>query len=148
MALIKYSSSSSFSLSFQFLLKILRREYGDLLVAPVQDYNVSLSLDFPSQLPKGETNNSWTPLVRKIAMLKRHCFAAVFEKYFDFQNQPDLLRTDRKRAVIHYREDESMYVDASSDRVIVIFATVFKDADDNVLGRVFMEVRFHLLLFK
>jgi len=34
-----------------------------------------------------------------------------------------------------------MYVDASQDRVVVIFSTVFKDADDNIIGRVFMEVR-------
>jgi hypothetical protein len=34
-----------------------------------------------------------------------------------------------------------MYVDASADRVIVIFSTVFKDPDDNIIGRVFMEVR-------
>ncbi|CAF2071420.1 unnamed protein product [Rotaria magnacalcarata] len=32
-----------------------------------------------------------------------------------------------------------MYVDASSDRVIVIFPTIFKDVDDNIIGRVFME---------
>lgn len=81
------------------------------------------------------------PLVRKIAMLKRNCFSAVFEKYFEFQKKRDVPVGERKRAVIHYRENESLYVDASSDRVIVIFATVFVDADDKVIGRVFMDVK-------
>ena len=57
------------------------------------------------------------------------------------------MKTDNhKRAVIHYRDDETMYVDASSDRVIVIFSTVFKDPDDNIIGRVFMEVRSILIV--
>ena len=121
--------------------EVLRREYGDLLVTPLEGYNVTISLDFNTQLPKGDTNDVWLPLVRKIAMLKRNCFAAVFEKYFEFQNKQEVGKGTNKRAVIHYRDDETMYVDASSDRVTVIFSTVFKDADDNVIGRVFMEVR-------
>jgi len=118
--------------------EVLRREYGDLLVPPLEGFNVTLSLDFNTQLPKGDSD-VWSPLVRKIAMLKRNCFAAVFEKYFEYQAKQDLATGNHKRAVIHYRDDETMYVDASADRVIVIFSTVFKDPDDNVLGRVFME---------
>ncbi len=123
------------------MIQVLRREYGDLLVAPLEGYNVTLALDFNSQLPKGDSNEVWLPLVRKIAMLKRNCFAAVFEKYFEYQAKQELATGNHKRAVIHYRDDETMYVDASADRVIVIFSTVFKDPDDNILGRVFMEVR-------
>jgi actin related protein 2/3 complex subunit 2 len=74
-------------------------------------------------------------------MIKRNCFASVFEKYFEFQANQQVATGDKKRAVIHYRDDETMYVAASSDRVIVIFSTVFKDADDNIIGRVFMDVR-------
>ena len=125
-----------------FLFKVLRREYGDLLVKPVEDYNVTLSLDFNTQLPQGNSNDAWLPLVRKIAMLKRHCFASVFEKYFFYQTKPELVTPANKRAIIHYREDETMYVGVASDRVVVIFSTVFKDADDNIIGRVFMEVRY------
>lgn len=73
-------------------------------------------------------------------MLKRNCLAAVFEAYFEFQSKQAPTTAVQKRAVIHYRDDETMYVSASSDRVTVIFSTVFKDADDNIIGRVFMEV--------
>jgi hypothetical protein len=103
-------------------------------------------LDFNTQLPKGDSNDAWLPLVRKIAMLKRNCFAAVFEKYFEYQAKQELTARTHKRAVIPYRDDETMYVDASADRVIVIFSTVFKDPDDNIIGRVFMEVRKSLII--
>ena len=42
------------------------------------------------------------------------------------------------QAVIHYRDDETMYVEAKSDRVTVIFSTIFKDASDIILSEVFM----------
>merc|ERR1712210_6707 len=37
-----------------------------------------------------------------------------------------------------YRDDETMYVEAKSDRVTVIFSTIFKDASDIILSEVFM----------
>lgn len=43
-------------------------------------------------------------------------------------------------AIIHYRDDETMYVEAKADRVTVVFSTVFKDDDDIVLGKVFLQV--------
>ena len=41
----------------------------------------------------------------KAALLKRNCFASVFEKYFEFQEQGE---EGQKQAVIHYRENETM----------------------------------------
>lgn len=102
---------------------------------------MTIAFDYATQLANEPNEEVWRGTVRKIAMLKRHCFAAVFEKYFDYQSSSPTVKDTHKRAVIHYRDNESMYVDASADRVIVIFSTVFKDADDNVIGKVFMEVR-------
>ena len=44
-----------------------------------------------------------------------------------------------KRAVIHYRDEETLYVEAKADRVTVVFSTVFRDEDDIVLGKVFLQ---------
>ena len=33
------------------------------------------------------------------------------------------------------------YVEAKKDRVTVVFSTVFKDDDDVIIGKVFMQVR-------
>ncbi|XP_003746516.1 actin-related protein 2/3 complex subunit 2 [Galendromus occidentalis] len=116
--------------------ELLKREYGELLEAtPEEMYNVSILFDMDA-LPE-----DFEPLVKKAGLLKRNCFASVFEKYFEHQaklaENPE--GGDLKRAVIHYRDDETMYVEASHDRVTVIFSTIFKDEDDVVIGKVFMQ---------
>lgn len=49
-------------------------------------------------------------VVHQAGMLKRNCFASVFEKYFKFQEEG---KEGEQRAVVHYRDDESMYVRGS-----------------------------------
>lgn len=49
--------------------------------------------------------NDWEDLVKKVGLLKRNCFASVFEKYFEFQAKGI---EGHQRAVINYREDETM----------------------------------------
>ncbi|XP_017785046.1 PREDICTED: probable actin-related protein 2/3 complex subunit 2 [Nicrophorus vespilloides] len=110
--------------------ELLKREYGSLLMTPEDFYNVSLLIDLEN-IPE-----NWQEVVKKVSMLKRNCFASVFEKYFDFQEQGD---DGQKRAVIHYRNDETLYVEAKSDRVTVVFSTRFRDDDDVIIGKVFMQ---------
>jgi len=110
--------------------KVLKREYGDLLTTPEDGFDVTVQLDI-ANIP-----DNWEEIVKKCGLLKRNCFAAVFEKYFEFQERGE---EGQEHAVIHYRDDETMYVEAKSDRVTVIFSTIFKDADDIILGKVFMQ---------
>lgn len=110
--------------------QLIKREYGSFLTSPESGYNVSLLYDL-DKLPANRDE-----VVKKAGLLKRNCFASVFEKYFEFQQKEE---NSQKRAVIHYRDDETMYVEAKKDRVTVIFSTVFKDDDDIVIGKVFMQ---------
>ncbi|KAF1763553.1 hypothetical protein GCK72_011819 [Caenorhabditis remanei] len=111
---------------------LLRKIYGGHMRATPESggFNVTLEYDL-SALP-GNTSE----LVQKASALKRNCFASVFEKYFEFQEAG---QEGHKRAVINYREDETMYIEAKADRVTVIFSTVFKDADDVIIGKVFLQ---------
>jgi len=112
---------------------LLKREYATYLSTPPEEgYNVTLLYDL-KELPKGADKEL---LIQKASLLKRNCFASVFEKYFEFQENGV---EGTKRAVIHYRDDETMYVEAQADRVTVIFSTIFKDEDDIVIGKVFMQ---------
>lgn len=61
----------------------------------------------------------------------------MFERYFEFLDKEE---DSKETAVIHYRDDETMYVEAKADRVTVIFSTVFKDDDDVIIGKVFIQV--------
>lgn len=62
-------------------------------------YNVSVLVDLES-IP-----SNWEQVAKKIGLLKRNCFASVFEKYFDFQEKGE---GGNKRAVINYRKDETL----------------------------------------
>ena len=46
-------------------------------------------------------------LINKVSLLKRNCFASVFEKYFEYQQAGN---DKEEYAVINYREDETLYV--------------------------------------
>lgn len=110
--------------------ELIKREYGPYLTAAEKGYNVSLLFDL-EKLPANHEE-----LVKKVALLKRNCFASVFEKYFTFQQNE---QSGQKRAVIHYRDDETLYVAAQKDRVTVIFSTQFKEEDDVVIGKVLLQ---------
>ncbi|CAH8553533.1 unnamed protein product [Schistosoma turkestanicum] len=113
--------------------EVLAREYGDLLLSPAEaNQSVTLCIDL-EKLPSDHNQ-----LARKCGLLKRNCMAAVFEKFFQYQIQSSA-HSVSKRAVIHYRDDETMYVQALADRVTVIFSTTFKDPDDLLIGKVFMQ---------
>uniref|UniRef100_A0A0M3IN10 Arp2/3 complex 34 kDa subunit n=1 Tax=Ascaris lumbricoides TaxID=6252 RepID=A0A0M3IN10_ASCLU len=110
---------------------LLKREYGTYLMAsPEPGYNVSLLYDL------NNLSHDVEKLVAQASHLKRNCFASVFEKYFDFQANG---QEGEKRAVIHYRDDETLYIEAKADRVTVIFSTIFRDPDDVIIGKLFLQ---------
>jgi actin related protein 2/3 complex subunit 2 len=69
------------------------------LPTPEDGYNASLIYNLEN-LP-----DNYAPLVEKASLLKRNCFASVFEKYFKFQ---EMGQESKERAVINYRDDETM----------------------------------------
>jgi len=114
--------------------ELIQKTYGALLTTPEDGFNISLLIDLEN-LPTDKE-----ALVKSVGLIKRNCFASVFERYFDFLEQEDEgARQSSERAVIHYREGETMYVQAKDDRCTVIFSTVFKDNDDIIIGKVFMQ---------
>lgn len=129
----------SISLKFYDELKkngaddLMKKVYGDYLSDPESGYDVSLVIDLETLPPTKEEKDT---LIKKIGLIKRNCFASVFERYFDFLEREE---ESSERAVIHYREGETMYVEAKADRCTVIFSTVFKDDDDVIIGKVFMQ---------
>ena len=97
---------------------------------PENNYSVSLLFDM-QKIPE-----NWKDVAMKASLIKRNCFASVFEKYFEFQEKGE---TGHKTAAINYRSDETLFVRALDDRVTVIFSTTFKGEDDIIFGKVFMQ---------
>lgn len=111
---------------------LLSRVYGNLLMPTAEEgYSVSLVVDLKeTKVEDRET------IIKNIGLFKRNCYAAVFEKYFEFQERGE---EGHKRAVIHLCDEETMYIEAKSDRVTVIFSTVYKNETDIIIGKVFMK---------
>jgi actin related protein 2/3 complex subunit 2 len=40
---------------------------------------------------------------------------------------------------INYRDEEAIYIQASADRVTVIFSTIFREETDRILGKIFLQ---------
>jgi len=109
--------------------EIIKKQYGDIVVSPEQGYDVTLRIDCAN--PPGDK----VAFARNVALLKRHVLSAPFNKVFsDIEaKKPGSL------VEIPYRDDEAFYLKPETDRCIVIFAIGFKDPDDIVLAKVFLQ---------
>ncbi|KAJ3339830.1 hypothetical protein HDU93_007715 [Gonapodya sp. JEL0774] len=114
-------------------MDVLRREYGVMLAdLPEPGYEVTLKLDL-EKVPQDYSESQ--ALIRKIAMLKRNALAAPFERAFDAQMDG----RETPLMAVHYRDTEVFYVKAGTDRVTVIFSTEFKEEQDKIFGKVFLQ---------
>ncbi|KAI0926396.1 hypothetical protein AcV5_008872 [Taiwanofungus camphoratus] len=118
--------------------EVLTREYGSLVQPkPEPDYNVSLVVDLEQVPPEGEQRDAF---IKSIALLKRNALAAPFEVAFKAQKQLEGTGSGQGELMaMHYRDEEVIYVQASPDRVTVIFSTVFREETDRIFGKVFLQ---------
>ncbi|KAJ7224423.1 arp2/3 complex 34 kDa subunit [Mycena pura] len=119
-------------------IDFLKREYGSLLQSqPEPEYDVSLIIDL-EQLPG--SNEERDSFIMSVALLKRNALAAPFERGFTSQKGLESAGTGTGDLMqIHYRDEEAIYIQASHDRVTVIFSTVFSDETDRIYGKVFLQ---------
>ncbi|KAI9033171.1 actin-related protein ARPC2 [Hyaloraphidium curvatum] len=113
--------------------EVMSREYGDMLLStPEQGYDVSLRVDV-EKLPADPADRD--ALVKKLALLKRNAMAAPYEKAFEAQKEG----SDSPMMVVRYRESEAIYIKGMADRVTVVFSTEFKEEEDRIFGKVFLQ---------
>jgi len=108
---------------------ILQKQYGQMLTSAEDGYDVTLQVDC------GNPPQDKAGLARNVALLKRHAFAAPFYKIFADIEQ----KKGGNLVEFPYRDDEAIYIKPESDRCIVIFSINFKDPDDVVLAKVFLQ---------
>jgi len=101
--------------------------YGPLSTAPESGYDVSLQFDLDNIQDKAG-------LPGKVALLKRHVMAVPFLHVFD-----TLKSGGSPIVTINYRTNEAIYIKTDQDRVVVVFSINFKDKDDVVVGKVFLQ---------
>jgi len=108
----------------------LKTMYGSMLQAsPENGYDISILFDVDN-LPGNKEK-----FPESASLLKRHLLAAPFKKAFAAvekgQNFPML--------AIDYRDDEAIYIKGEPERVTVVFSIMFRDADDQVFAKIFLQ---------
>jgi len=108
---------------------VMQKNYGSLLIGTEQGYDVTLEIDL-AKPPQDKAK-----LARSVALLKRNALAAPFYKTFsDIEaKKPGSL------VEIRYRDEEAIFIKPESDRCIVIFDVLFRDPDDVVMAKVFLQ---------
>ncbi|KAK1927008.1 putative arp2/3 complex 34 kDa subunit [Papiliotrema laurentii] len=132
----------------------LEQELGGYLASQADtepEYDVSLIIDL-EQLPQSQEEKA--ALISKFAHLKSIAMSSPFLAAFEEQKtlqanykepagaqQMDLAPSEQKGElkIVKYREEEAIFIQASHDRVTIIFSTVFKEETDRVYGRVFLQ---------
>jgi len=114
-------------------LALLKQYYQKLLLpTPEGSYNATLQINLEQLPPNPES------LPFQIANFKRHLFAAPFQQVFTaIENKT----AGSNILAIQYRPEEAVYIKPgnSGDSVTVIFDILFRDADDIVLSKVFLQ---------
>lgn len=121
-------------------LEVMKREYPGLQVEtePGYDYTLRLNLEELSSDPDAQQT-----LINKLSLIKRNALAAPFERAFaqheELAAQNAETSISEEMMVIQYREEEAIFIQASNDRVTVIFSTVFREETDRVFAKVFLQ---------
>jgi len=109
---------------------VMKKFYGNYLVETESQYDVTIQIDVATK-PADSAK-----IAREISLMKRNAFAAPFYKVcsdIEAKKPPGPL------IEINYRDDEAFYLKPENDRVIVIFSIQFKDQDDVVFAKVFLQ---------
>jgi len=108
----------------------LRQIYGPLLVQTEPGYDFSLQIDLDNIAADKKES-----LPKTISFFKRNVVSAPFVKLFDAATGKGACPS----ITINYRDNEAMYLRQEQDRAVVFFSINFRDSDDVVLSKVFLQ---------
>jgi len=109
---------------------VLNQQYGSAVTSPESKYNFTIQVDLAN--PPSDK----AAFARNVALLKRHALSAPFLRAF---SDVEAKKAGASLIEVPYREDEAFYIKSEADRAIVIFSIAFKDKDDAVLAKVFLQ---------
>jgi actin related protein 2/3 complex subunit 2 len=111
---------------------VMKKQYSGMVQQAESGYNITIQID-TAKPPQDKASYA-----RNVALLKRHALAAPFYKVFaDIEAKKG--GPSAQLLEVNYRDDEAFYLKPETDRCIVIFSVRFKDADDIVFAKVFLQ---------
>jgi len=112
----------------------LKQVYGNYLVETESGYDYTLCVD-TNALPASDEEKD--KLARSFSFIKRHLFAAPFDTVF---NAIDANNIPKDILDIPYRGSERVFIKPEGkDRLTVVVGVNFKDQDDIIIGKVFLQ---------
>lgn len=108
----------------------LTTEYGSMVTSAETGYDVSLKFD-AEKVPGDKAK-----FPEKIANLKTVAMSAAFDSVFKKVNAGQQAPPMTKLA---YRDNECIYIKPQKEQVIVVFQVCFRDPEDEIIGRVFLQ---------
>jgi len=109
---------------------VMNKYYGNYIVEAESQYDVSIQINLSNK--PADINK----FAKEVSLMKRNAFAAPFYKV---SSEIEAKKITSGLIEINYRDDEAFYLKPENDRVIVIFSIQFKDADDVVFAKVFLQ---------
>jgi len=110
--------------------ELLKAVYGNLLLAKAEtSYDVTLQLDLD------KLTGDKDKLATKIGLVKRHLLAGPYKRMFEAIEKAETPNP----IYVQYRDNEAFFLKPEGDSCIVIFSVYFKDADDQILAKVFLQ---------
>jgi len=106
---------------------VLKKFYPSTLTTPETGFDCAVQVD---------TSRGDAKIAREVSLLKRNALAAPFYKVF---GDIEAKKPAAPLIEIKYRDDEALYIKQEPDRVIVIFSIMFKDSDDVIFAKVFLQ---------
>jgi len=108
--------------------EVMQKNYGSLITNTEQGYDITLEIDLAKSQDKAK-------LARSVSLLKRHALAAPFYRVFsDIES-----KKVGGLVEIRYRDEEAIFIKPENDRCIVIFDVLFRDPDDVVMAKLFLQ---------
>jgi len=108
----------------------LKAMYGAFVQAtPESGYDVTLKFDIDNITSDKEK------FPEAISLLKRHLLGAPFKKVFQAVEKGQT----HPMIVVDYREGEAIYIKGDQERVTIVYSINFKDQDDQVLAKTFLQ---------
>jgi len=108
----------------------VKQIYGPLVVPSEPGYDFSVQIDLDN-IPTDKKES----LPKTISYLKRNIISAPFVRLFDAVGGKGTCPA----ITLNYRDNEAMYLRHEQDRAVVFFSINFRDSDDVVLSKVFLQ---------
>jgi len=111
---------------------VIKAKFGDLVAPPEPGYNLTLAINL-EKLPADPS-----ALLNDLINIKRSVMGAPLAKVLESVASGKAAPSD-PLIELHYRPDESLFIQPAKDQITLVFVIKFRDPDDIIIAKVFLQ---------